>query len=47
MGYTTPRSGAYPTAGIGAVPPGVPPMSVWNIYFASDNAAADAERAVD
>ena len=46
MGYTTARSGAYPTAGIGAVPPGVPPMSVWNIYFASEDAAADAERAV-
>jgi predicted enzyme related to lactoylglutathione lyase len=46
MGYTTAKSGDYPSAGIGAVPPGVPPMTVWNIYFASENAAADTERAV-
>lgn len=46
-GYTTARSGSYPTAGIsGGVPGAPPPMSVWNIYFASNDAVADTERAV-
>ena len=44
--YTTAMSGRYPTAGIGGVPPGAPPIPAWNIYFASENAAADAERAM-
>lgn len=46
-GYATAKSGPYQTAGIGGMPPGSPPMpAAWNIYFASENAEADASRAV-
>ncbi len=45
-GYTTARSGTYPTAGLtGGVPGAPPPAPAWNVYFASENAAADTNRA--
>ncbi len=46
-GYTIARLGPYPTAGIGGNPPGAPPRAAWNVYFATEDAAADAQAAAN
>jgi predicted enzyme related to lactoylglutathione lyase len=45
-GYATAKAGKYPVAGIGGKAPGAPPSPTrWTLYFASDDAAKDLERA--
>ena len=46
-GYTTARLGKRMTAGMMGNQPGTPPTpAAWSLYFAADNAEADAARAV-
>lgn len=47
-GYTNARLGDRTTAGlVGPMPDAPPSPAAWNLYFASDNAEADAARAVE
>ena len=47
-GYTTARLGRRMVAGMVGPQPDAPPMpAAWGLYFASDNAEADVERAVE
>lgn len=46
-GYTTARVGSRSAAGLSAPPPGRDVPTAWGLYFASDDLAADAARAVE